>query len=817
MFLAQGRSWEWTGELPQVALTIIHQHAIQGDVTDLQLALVKWVAYSKTNHERFLDPKILYRLLQEMDQIWTTETLSKEEEECLAENFTSFVEYSLYLVRRHRILFPPQQRATMTRFDYLLRCLGLMANMKAFWKCCPFHKEIRGEIILALKKGTAEWYEETQVEALRHSNGRDATLAQSDANKVDHSLQALTHFVTVLLVDLQTGIQAFNPLFEHTNNVQYFNVVYKQLEKMLVRDVQSVISKFQVVSINHDMGPTVSQLCSTMATTEDSQTMPHNANFGTPVFELYFALQEFVSLKENLNISDQKSLSINNYNQWFEPAIEQWLHLAKIKALYRIKAAFELSRMVTGERIVKHSTSAIDATACFYQIQEFWRQLAWPDLFSAYNFVMTIIDIITSSSLYFSDLVQQKLHDSGYYEDTGTFKVSDEMCISVNDLEYVRRFLNTVGTSLSVESILDAVESTCSENPSQWRDALYGLLEETKLNLEARALQIMSKMGTKMRPSLKKVMFHLAWSPDSLPTSEAISPLLELLDGYLVALNAALLPRNFERSLADIWDTVLLELGNQVDSTSGEKVTGFYDRLYEALDILVDFFHAEEKGLSMEILKSATYWQVEQRLSYHRTATDKLISLFYQQRLTDQINMETSEYGVLSVRAYFNHDSLCVEVLNARDVIPLDPNGFSDPFVIVELLPRKVFAHCTEQQTNVHKKTLNPMFDECFEFSVTLEQCKSEAAMILFTVMDHDVLTSNDFAGEAFLNLQTIPGVADNSSSVDNFHGLKTQDLNLMHQKNRNHPILQILETRTWDRPAQEFVKKQKLRFATSS
>lgn len=102
-------------------------------------------------------------------------------------------------------------------------------------------------------------------------------------------------------------------------------------------------------------------------------------------------------------------------------------------------------------------------------------------------------------------------------------------------------------------------------------------------------------------------------------------------------------------------------------------------------------------------------------MTYHRTDTDKLISQFYQQRLIDQANQETSEYGTLSVRAYFNHDSLCVEVLNARDVIPLDPNGFSDPFVIIELLPRKVFAHCAEQQTNVHKKTLNPMFDECFE------------------------------------------------------------------------------------------------------
>lgn len=79
------------------------------------------------------------------------------------------------------------------------------------------------------------------------------------------------------------------------------------------------------------------------------------------------------------------------------------------------------------------------------------------------------------------------------------------------------------------------------------------------------------------------------------------------------------------------------------------------------------------------------------------------------------MNTFTVEYGVLTVRAYLNHDSLCVEVISARDVIPLDPNGLSDPFVIIELLPRRVFPHCAEQQTNVKKKTLNPLFDECFE------------------------------------------------------------------------------------------------------
>ena len=76
---------------------------------------------------------------------------------------------------------------------------------------------------------------------------------------------------------------------------------------------------------------------------------------------------------------------------------------------------------------------------------------------------------------------------------------------------------------------------------------------------------------------------------------------------------------------------------------------------------------------------------------------------------------------------------------------------------------------------------------------MSVEQCRSPDAMVLFTVMDHDVLTANDFAGEAFLGLSTIPGVTDTNASIDNFHGLKHTELPLMHQKNRSenrfHPF----------------------------
>lgn len=62
----------------------------------------------------------------------------------------------------------------------------------------------------------------------------------------------------------------------------------------------------------------------------------------------------------------------------------------------------------------------------------------------------------------------------------------------------------------------------------------------------------------------------------------------------------------------------------------------------------------------------------------------------------------------------------------------------------------------------------------------TLQSCQAEGAMIVFTVMDHDVITCNDFGGEAFLSLNSIPGVASSSSGVDTLHGLKAIELALM-------------------------------------
>lgn len=77
-----------------------------------------------------------------------------------------------------------------------------------------------------------------------------------------------------------------------------------------------------------------------------------------------------------------------------------------------------------------------------------------------------------------------------------------------------------------------------------------------------------------------------------------------------------------------------------------------------------------------------------------------IIFLFYQWQL---------EYD-------FNSNSLNVTVLQAEELPALDMGGTSDPYVKVYLLPDKK----KKFETKVHRKTLNPVFNESFVFKVRI-------------------------------------------------------------------------------------------------
>ncbi|XP_028276051.1 synaptotagmin-10 isoform X3 [Parambassis ranga] len=136
--------------------------------------------------------------------------------------------------------------------------------------------------------------------------------------------------------------------------------------------------------------------------------------------------------------------------------------------------------------------------------------------------------------------------------------------------------------------------------------------------------------------------------------------------------------------------------------------------------------------------------------------------------------VETCGKLSFSLRYDYEEQALVVRILKALDLPAKDFTGTSDPYVKIYLLPERK----KKFQTRVHRKNLNPTFDETFCFPVVYDEICNRK--LHFSVYDFDRFTSHDMIGEVVVdNLFELSDLSREAVVWKDIHAATTESIDL--------------------------------------
>ncbi|XP_062567283.1 uncharacterized protein LOC134229555 [Saccostrea cucullata] len=487
---------------------------------------------------------------------------------------------------------------------------------------------------------------------------------------------------------------------------------------------------------------------------------------------MFFAAKKFYSVvRDNVSRRDVFRLTIHQYQDWFLDALVFWLQTFRTEWT----TTWILFLLLFHDR---HLTEESDK------------------------------DLICDGARMYTDKIHVMMEKSNFYDDGDEqFDITERLCITLNNIEHVRQYLKELPVLLDWESVCMLL-STKHEN-----DDIGNKSSSTLTRLITSAGQeILLKCSLLIRQIVEKMKVDMArfmgiFTQKTPEKASSIDQLFQYLSTNLRTLKERLFDSMYPHITEELWKTITELMEEQV--FIGERPE-YYSQMKQFLRALTSYFAKD--GLEESKIQTEQYNALKARLELSALSTEELMLEYFNNLADDIVNQEalTSDFlGNLAVKVSYIEETrgnvtIFIKVIRASDLPGLDHSGLSDPYVVVSLYPKTMFGHNKPQKTKVLEQTLNPVFNTTFQFpNVPREYMSVRGAVLLLSILDHDKIGSDDFAGEVAIHLSSISPM-EMSTTVDSKPAIMLPIKRPTRQTQGPYKVL--VERSSWDKTAKLFI-----------